>query len=326
MLEVYEDLIICQMNLFDRHHPFHSYNKRMEPRQLEIFRILARELSFTRTATRANCVQSNVTVQIRSMERELGVPLFERLGKQVRLTTHGQRLLPYAERILHLLEEAVTVAVGEDTPTGTFAIGSPESVLTYRLPPVLQSFRQNFPDVDLVFRASGTSELIPQLEQGELDIGLVIDDTFQHPSLFVEALCPEPLRLLVGRAHPLASARCFDPAMASEHTFLLTDTGCAYRAKLERTLARAKMAPRTVMEFTSVETIKQCAVLGMGVACLPGIVADAEIETGKLTELAWNNSGLEMQTLVVWHKDKWQSPAMKAFLCELRTRLSAKHE
>lgn len=127
MLGVYEEFSICQMNLFDRYHFVSSYNERMEPRQLEIFRILAKELSFTRTATRAHCVQSNVTVQIRSMERELGVPLFERLGKQVRLTSHGERLLPYAERILHLLEEAVTVAVGEGTPAGAFIIGSPES-------------------------------------------------------------------------------------------------------------------------------------------------------------------------------------------------------
>lgn len=294
----------------------------MEPRQLEIFRILAKELSFTRTAARAHCVQSNVTVQIRSMERELGVPLFERLGKEVRLTSHGQRLLPYAERILHLLDEAVAVAVGEGTPTGAFIIGSPESVLTYRLPPVLRSFRQNCPEVELSFRASGTSDLIPQLEQGEVDIGLVIDDAFQHRNLSVEMLCAEPLRLLVGRTHPLASGICFDPTVAAEHTFLLTDAGCAYRTKLERILARSNVAPKAVMEFTSVETIKQCAVLGMGVACLPGIVADAEVEAGRLKALPWSGAALEMQTLVVWHKDKWQSPTLKAFLGELRTKLS----
>src|SRR5258708_39881101 len=105
----------------------------MELRQLEIFRILARELNFTRAATRAHCVQSNVTVQIRSMERELGVALFDRLGKQVRLTPQGQRLLPYAEKILHLLEEAATVTIGEQIPTGPFGVGYPESSVTYRL-------------------------------------------------------------------------------------------------------------------------------------------------------------------------------------------------
>ena len=293
----------------------------MELRQLKLFRILAKELSFTKAAIRAHCVQSNVTVQIRSLERELGVALFDRLGKQVRLTSHGHRLLPYAERVMHLLEEAVTATVGDPVPAGCFAIGSPESVLTYRLPPVLHSFRQTCPGVDLIFRASGTAELIPQLEQGEVDLGLVIDETFHHPHLHVEALCPEPLKLLVRADHPLAALKRCDPASLKDQTFLLTDVGCAYRSKLERALARGNVAPKAVMEFTSVEAIKQCAVLGMGVACLPGIVADLEINSGRLVALPWTGADLTMQTLVVWHKDKWLSPAMKVFLDLLRSRI-----
>jgi DNA-binding transcriptional LysR family regulator len=295
----------------------------MEFRQLEIFRILARELSFTRAAEKAHCVQSNVTVQIRGIEQELGVPLFERLGKQVRLTMHGHRLVPYAEKILHLLEEASIVTVGGDNPAGTLYIGSPESVLTYRLPPVLQVFRSLYPEVDLAFRASGTKEMIPQLERGELDLGLVIDDTFEDPRLHVEALCPEPLSLLARPDHPLLH----HPRLAARHladqSFLLTDAGCAYRSKLEKALARAQVIPKAVMEFTSVETIKQCATLGMGIACLPAIVADSEITAGKLAALPWSGSDLTMRTLVVWHKDKWLSPTMEAFLELLRERLKS---
>jgi DNA-binding transcriptional LysR family regulator len=293
----------------------------MEPRQLDIFRILAHELNFTRAAKKAHCVQSNVTVQIREIEQELGVPLFERLGKQVRLTVHGQRLLPYAERILHLIEEAAVVAVGDRRPAGRLFIGSPESVLTYRMPPVLQIFRANYPDVDLVFRASGTAELIPLLEQGELDLGLVIDDTFSDPRLYVEALCPEPLTLLAHPAHPLATRSQLTPQDLCDQPFLLTDLGCAYRSKLEKVLEGAHVTPKAMMEFTSVETIKQCATLGMGIACLPAIVAQSEIAAGKLVALSWPGSDLTMRTLMVRHKDKWLSPAMEAFLSLLRDRL-----
>jgi DNA-binding transcriptional LysR family regulator len=294
----------------------------MEIRQLEIFRILARELSFTRAAEKAHCVQSNVTVQIRGIENELGVPLFERLGKQVRLTDNGQRLLPYAERILRLLEEASVVAVGADRPTGTLYIGSPESVLTYRLPPVLQVFRSTFPEVDLAFRASGTRELIPQLELGELDIGLVIDDAFEHQRLHIEVLCKEPLSLLVRPDHPLLQRPKLAVQDMASQSFLLTDVGCAYRTKLEKALAHALVTPKSIMEFTSVETIKQCAALGMGVACLPAIVAESEIAAGKLATLPWSGTDLSMRTLVVWHKDKWLSPAINAFVSLLRERLA----
>jgi len=294
----------------------------MEVRQLEIFRILAHELSFTRAAEKAHCVQSNVTVQIRGIETELGVPLFERLGKQVRLTIHGQRLLPYAERILNLFEEASVVAVGAERPAGTLTIGSPESVLTYRLPPVLQEFRSTFPEVDLAFRASGTRDLIPQLEQGELDIGLVIDDVFEHPRLHIEALCEEPLSLLVRPDHPLLRLRGISAQHLAGEPFLLTDVGCAYRSKLEKALAISHSAPKSIMEFTSVETIKQCAALGMGLACLPASVVESDIAAGKLASLRWSKADLSMRTLVVWHKDKWLSPAMSAFISMLRERLA----
>ncbi len=293
----------------------------MELRQLSIFRILAHELSFTRAALKANCVQSNVTVQIRSMERELGVPLFERLGKRVCLTECGRRLLPYADKILQLAEEAGNVAYSEQLPAGLLRIGSPESVLTYRLPPVLQSFRSVYPDVNMVFHSGRTADLAESLGAGELDLALVIDDLFVDPRLEIEVLCSEPLSLLVSPEHPLALRPRFQPTALKEHTFLLTDPGCAYRSKLERALARAGTAPETVMEFSSVETIKQCAALGMGVACLPSLVAVKEVEDGTLVPLFWLGARLAMKTLVVWHKDKWHSPGMRCFLSVLRARL-----
>ncbi|MGA2850222.1 MAG: LysR family transcriptional regulator [Terracidiphilus sp.] len=295
----------------------------MEFRQLQIFRILAHELNFTRTAEKAHCVQSNVTVQIREIEKELGVPLFERLGKNVSLTTHGRILLPYAERILQLLEEASVATAGEVTPSGTLCIGSPESVLTYRLPPVLQSFRSQCPEVDLIFRANGMNELIPQLERGELDFGLAIGEVFEHPRLYVEALCNEPLLLLAHPDHPLLGRTDLVAQDLAGQTFLLTEIGCAYRSKLESVLDRAQVTPGSVMEFTSVETIKHCAALGMGIACLPAIVAEFEIAAGRLASLHWPEEDLSMTTLVAWHRDKCFSPAIKAFFSLLRHHLVA---
>ncbi len=296
----------------------------MELRQLDLFRILAQELSFTRTAKRANCVQSNVTVQIRSIETELGIPLFERLGRHVQLTPHGERLLPYAEKVLSLIDEASAIARGNSSPTGTLTIGSPESVLTYRLLPIVQVFRNQFPNVNLIFRSSGSSDLPTQLEHGQLDFGLVIDEDLHHSSLDTKRLCAESLILLASPSHALGK-QSVRPQDLQEHSFLLTDLGCAYRSKLERTLATASIVPNAIMEFSSVETIKQCAALGMGIACLPAIVAQKEIADGKLIELAWKGPQLSMQTLAVWHKNKWISPAMLAFFDLLHLHLGKAH-
>lgn len=293
----------------------------MEIRQLDIFRILSQELNFTRAARRAHCVQSNVSVQIRSLERELGVQLFERLGQTVRLTGEGSRLLPYAEHILRLLDEARAVTPGGDGPTGILTIGMPESVLTYRLPPVLQSFREKYPQVDLIFRGVTSAEIVPGLERGDLDLGMVIDDCIRVSRIHTEVLCPEPLVLAVQAGHPLLSHTVVRPEHLGSQTFLLTDPGCAYRSKLEGALSRSHVRLVKVMEFTSVEAIKECAVLGMGIACLPEIVVERELSSGRLVALPWGGPVLTMKSLVVWHRDKWLSPAMEAFLLLIRKHL-----
>jgi DNA-binding transcriptional LysR family regulator len=294
----------------------------MELRQLEIFRILSRELNFTRTAEKAHCVQSNVSVQIRSIEKELGVQLFERLGQKVHLTPQGERLLPYAERVLRLLEEARTAVRSGKQPSGRLVIGSPESVLTYRLPRVLRSFRARFPNVELVFHSSRSSELILQLERGEIDLGLVIDDVFHDPRFHIERLCAEAVVLLAPARHALlARRRKLSAEDIYSETFLLTDAGCAYRAKLERALVLSNHRPKAIIEFSSVETIKRCAALGMGIACLPAIVARQELAAGTLSALRWKGPDLAMSTLAFWHSDKWLSPAMEAFLSLLRSAL-----
>ncbi|HXU19827.1 MAG TPA: LysR family transcriptional regulator [Verrucomicrobiae bacterium] len=295
----------------------------MELRQIEIFKMLAEELNFTRAGRRIHCVQSNVSVQIRSLEKEFGVQLFERLGQRVRLTAQGQTFLPYAERILRLIQEAAAVTRGGENPAGTLVIGMPESVLTYRLPPVLQVFRSNWPHVELVFRGISSLELIPCLERGDLDLGLVIDDAIRIPGIHAEVLCNEPLVLTVQPGHPLLRAPIVQPEDLGSYTFLLTDQGCAYRSKLETALARVHVRPRTVMEFTSVEAIKQCAALGMGIACLPKIVVERELASSKLVVLPAASFELTMNTLAVWHRDKWISPAMKAFLSLIRLHLGS---
>src|SRR5215210_5308545 len=117
----------------------------MELRQLETFRAVAGPLSFTRAAVTLGYAQSSVTAQIQALEAELGVALFDRLGRRVALTEAGQRLLEYADRLLSLADEARAAVAEGAEPAGTLTVGAPETVLTYRLPRVLQRYRATFP-------------------------------------------------------------------------------------------------------------------------------------------------------------------------------------
>jgi len=293
----------------------------MEIRQLEIFLALAKELHFTRAAKRVHCVQSNVTTQIRALEDELGAPLFDRLAKRVTLTGAGKRFLSYAERVLSTVEEARRIAAANTAPAGALFIGSPESILTYRLPGVLGSFRKRYPQVELTFRPYMQEGLTHSIESGELDLAVCMVDTVGDEGLKSIRLRTEKLLFVVGPKDSLAKKKRVQPEDLSGQTLLVTEAGCTYRKKLEQLLARMNVRPANTIEFSSVEAIKECVSLGMGVAFLPEIVVAEQLARRRLMALRWAGPEIEIATHVVWHKDKWISPALGAFIAMLQSMI-----
>jgi DNA-binding transcriptional LysR family regulator len=293
----------------------------MEVRQLQIFCALAEELNFTRTAERVHTVQSNVTTQIRTLEEELGTPLFDRLAKRVMLTEAGRRFLPYAEKALTaMLEGHFAVRHGSE-PAGQLRVGAPESVLTYRLPEVLQCFRKRYPQVELIFRPHWDETLFDALESGRLDMAIRMIDTIDHNQCASVRLRTEKVYLIAHPEHPLAEKQTVGPEDLAGQVMLLTEAGCAYRKKLDGMMAAHKVRAGNVTEFSSVEAIKQCAMAGMGVGLLPEIVVAAELKNKQLKDLRWIGPDLDIATHIVWHKDKWLSPGMLAFLEMLKEKI-----
>src|SRR5215831_9891301 len=286
----------------------------MEVRQLKIFRVLAEELNFTRTAERVHTVQSNVTAQIKALEDELGAPLFDRLGRRVTLTDAGRRFLPFADQALASMEEGERAIRNGSEPSGPLRISAPESILTYRLPIVLRNFRRKFPRVELAFLPHIDATLAFELETGKVDIGIDMCDFPSNPAFKTDPFHTEKIFLLGDPSHPLAKRRMVKPADLAGQNLLLTEAGCGYRAKLDRLLALQNIRPGHVTEFSSVEAIKQCVRVGLGLALLPAIVVARELRQNQFKALHWEGPNLDIATHVVWHKDKWVSPAMAAFL------------
>lgn len=286
----------------------------MDLRQLSTFRLLATTLNFTRTAIALNYVQSNVTAQIQALEEELGVRLFDRLGKRVALTDVGERLFRYAEQILDLVDEMHKVASAEEDIMGTLAISAPQSLCTYRLPKLLYKFRSCYPQVSVQFRPSPVADLRRLVSEGMLDVAFVLEEPVHSTQLTVKSLCHEPLHVIAVPSHPLVGINQVKPADMEGETVLLTESGCSYRALFEHSLAVAGVKPATTLEFSSVEAIKQCVMLGMGISILPEMATSVEVEQGKLAVLPWILPDAQIFTQMVWHKEKWLSPALRAFI------------
>jgi DNA-binding transcriptional LysR family regulator len=286
----------------------------MEVRQLQIFRTLAEELNFTRTAERVHTVQSNVTAQIKALEEELGVPLFDRLGRKVVLTDAGRRFHPFAEQALAAMEQGQRAIQNGSEARGPLRIASPESLLTYRLPQVMRAFRHRFPRVELQFRPHSDESIAAELETGKLDLVIHMCDTVSNPSHRSIRLHTERIFLVADPSHPLVKRRIVKPDDLSGQKLLLTEAGCGYRAKLDRVLALQSVRPGNITEFSSVEAMKQCVCARMGMALLPAVVVARELRQNQFKALHWAGPSLDITAHAIWHKDKWVSPAMAAFL------------
>src|SRR6202453_547548 len=286
----------------------------MEVRQLEMFRTLAQELNFTRTAEIVHTVQSNVTAQIKALEEELGVPLFDRLGRRVTLTDAGRNFLPFAEQALAAMQQGQRSVQSGAEPSGPLRVGVPESMLAYRLPQVLRIFHRRFPHVELIFRPQFDEVLPVMLESGRLDMAVCMIEESPNPAIKSIPLRSERIFLLAHPGHPLAARRTVKASDLAGQALLLTEGGCGYRLKLDRQMAIENIRPGNVTEFSSVEAIKQCVLAGMGLGLLPAIVVARELRQHQLKVLHWAGPSMDIATHILWHKDKWISPAMAAFM------------
>ncbi len=288
----------------------------MEIKQLKAFLAVARLLSFSQAAQDLSYAQSTITGQIQSLERELDVRLFERLGHSVTLTGAGRDLLPFARQIVRLSEEAGRSVARAKEIGGTLSIGTVESLCVSRLPRILKAYRARYPQVELALKFGCTSEFYASLRENTIDIAFLLEKPVELPDYSVELSHPEPMALFSGEGDAVASGPVH-PADLNGKTLILTEPGCSYRRMFEGMLQSFAIKPQSVIETGNVLTIKQLAINGMGVTLLPVTAAEQELAEGKLVRLDWRGPAFTLFTQVVRHKSKWMSPPLAAFLALL---------
>jgi len=286
----------------------------MEIRHLKTFLTVARLLSFNKAAERLHYAQSSISAQIQALETELGVQLFDRLGRRILLTEAGERLLQYAERIVDLVEETRAEIGGERDPEGSLTIRIPESLGIHRLPPVINEFSSRFPRVRLNFTTCVHEGLQKDLRKGVIDLAFLLTDSFHAGDLETEALGYESIVLVASPSHRLAKEKLVRTRDLREDTLLLSRVDCSYRRLFERILEEEGVPLKATRIFHSVETLKRCVMEGTGITVLPVVSVSEEIKKRKLTRLAWEEGELEAAILMIWSKGRWLSPTLNAFM------------
>jgi DNA-binding transcriptional LysR family regulator len=286
----------------------------MEFRQLKTFVTTVKHLSFTKAANDLGYAQSTITGHIQALEEEFATMLFERIGKQVKLTKDGEHLYPYAEHILKLSEEAKDLLSSSATPKGPLTVGIPESLCMHRLSDILHEFRSSYPQVEISLRLDTCSGYQAHLRKNTIDISFFLDRPCSDHDLITHILFEEPMAVIAAPNHPLAQKPEVTASDLSGQALILTEDGCSYRRIFESILTQASAKPASILGVTSNEAIKKFISNGWGIGFLPYITIEQELVNNQLVALPWTGPAFDIWAQLVYHKEKWLSPALKAFI------------
>ena len=240
--------------------------------QLRAFLAVADQKHFTRAARDLGIAQPSVSAHVRRLEAELGSELFHRMKGNVSLTPAGETLLPFARRIVADVKAASEElrAVG-GMARGRLAIGATPSLTATLLPAVLARFHGAYPGIDLALRQAGSVELVAALEEGAVDIALVILP-LRHDILETQALLREELVVAVSRTHALARRRTVAVADLRDVPLVMFRAGYDLRTATEAACRAAGFAPTFAVEGGEMDGVLRLTAAGLGAAIVPSLV------------------------------------------------------
>jgi DNA-binding transcriptional LysR family regulator len=290
----------------------------MELRHLIYFEAVARLQHVSRAAVELAIAQPALSRQIRDLEEELGVELFERVGRNVRLTEAGEALLAHARTILAQVEAAqaeMRERVG--LKRGRAAIGAPPTVGTRLLPRILAQFNQRYPGLELRVSEGGTGTMLKLLEEGRVDLA-VVTLPVAHEALDITPLFTEDLIIVVAPTHPRAAHGSVAFAELAEEPFLLYPEGYGMREATLAACARAEFTPRIVLDGGEMDMVLRLAEAGLGIALMPRLALDGRVNLAALTI---TDQTLRRTLALVSRADRALAPAARALRAFLEEQL-----
>lgn len=285
----------------------------MDINQLEVFLAVAQERSFSRAAEGLHRTQPAVSQAVRRLENELGEPLFDRSSKDGTLTASGRVLFDFAQQMLNLRRHAHS-AIRElrDLHRGKLSLGANEYTVMSLLP-LIPIFRARHPHIKIEVKRSLASRIPSEIIGRDVEIGIV---TFKpnDPSIKSLALVTDELALVVAPNHPLAVKKVVSVRELGAETFIAHNVPSPYREKVIKTFEKHRTPLNISLEMPTLEAIKRLVEREMGVALIPRLAAQTEIERKQLVGLTVREMRLERRLHLICRKGATLSHAAKAFL------------
>lgn len=293
--------------------------------QLKVFECVARRLSFTRAAEEMALSQPTISAQIRQLSDEIGLPLFEQIGKSVNLTAAGRELLAASRQLFDTWSRfEMTVADLRGLKSGKFALAC-ATTAKYFTPDLLGPFCQTYPEVDVALTIVNHDALVARLHANADDLTIMTappDDM----ELEKTRLRANPIVVVVGANHPLAGRKGLPLARLKDERFILRETGSGTRARVMAHFEREGFVPEVRMELGTNEAIKHLVAAGLGISVMSKLALDVDPALDRLAVLDVVGFPLDDEWYVVYPRGKRLSPVAEAFQAHLLAQRDVTHD
>ena len=289
-----------------------NFVRNLTLRQLQIFVVAARHLSYARAAEELHLTPPAVSMQLKQLEDNVGLPLFDRLGRGVALTGAGELLVHHALRILGEIKDAeASLQALNGAESGQITVGL-VSTAKYFMPRLLAKFAQAHPGVDVQFTVGNRASLLQKLQDKTIDLA-IMGRLPQEIDTHAEPLASHPYVLIAPPNHPLVGAKSFEMHELRADTFLLREEGSGSRRVAEGMFKNHLFIPARTLSLGSNETIKQAVMAGMGVGLISLHTLSLELRTGVLKCLDMQGTPIERTWYITHMATKRLMPATAKF-------------
>ncbi|MET1076562.1 MAG: LysR family transcriptional regulator [Pseudomonas sp.] len=285
-------------------------------RQLQVFVAVAQQQSVSRAANLLALSQSAASTSITELERQSSCQLFDRAGKRLSLNALGRQLLPQAVALLDQAKEIEDLLNGK-TGFGSLAVGATLTIGNYLATLLIGSFMQRHPECQVKLHVQNTAHIVQQVAHHEIDLGLIEGDC-NHPDLEVHPWVEDELVVFCAPQHPLAGRGHASLEQLADEAWILREQGSGTRLTFDQAMRHRNKALNVRLELEHTEAIKRAVESSLGIGCISRLALRDAFRRGSLIPLETPELDLVRQFYFIWHRQKYQTSAMREFLEQCR--------
>lgn len=283
----------------------------MELREINTFLIAAEKMNFTKAAEQLGYTQAAVSIQIKQLEKDLGTPLFDRIGKNVFLTDKGKDFLDHAKKIIQLTEDAVLHMTGNENQSGVIRIGISSSILSTSFSKIIKEFHSLYPNVQIRISTGIREELYNAMYKNDLDLAYIIDQNLIDHQWSGTIVNKDHVVFVTSPDNPLSNLLEITIEDILIADVILTESQVGYSYALNQLLAKDKLTITPYLEIGDTELIKKILIEGKSISYLPLFSIAKEVKSQRLVPLHLPDYEVGLYRQIFWHKNKYLTKAIK---------------